>query len=351
LANSLREFAVSSSRFGSDILEKVIRFVKIFVFPLDWIGVFEFLRYFLREEFMTAQAFAPIHVSAWQHQYIETNQIRLHCVTQGEGELVILLHGFLEFWYSWRRQIPSLSRHFKVVVPDLRGYNDSDKPNHGYDLETLTQDIYGLIQGLGYQQAALVGHDFGGTLAWHVAQRFPDAVNRLAVLNAPHPRQFLQSLTSNLDQLRRSWYVLACQLPGVPEWVIRHNLSSIVQTLFQGQAIRKGAFTKTDTEIYQAALEKPGVIAAALNTYRQLLSPPSLLKIVGRSPSLVHVPTLVLWGEEDSLLSHDLMQGIEAFVSAPFQLKLIPQCGHWIQQEVPQTVNRELLNFLRIQSS
>lgn len=283
----------------------------------------------------------------WQHQYIETNDIRLHFVTQGEGELVILLHGFLEFWYSWRRQIPNLSRHFKVVVPDLRGYNDSDKPKTGYDLDTLTRDIQGLIKNLGYQKAYLVGHDFGGTLAWNMAQRFPDMVHRLAVLNAPHPRQFVQELASNMDQLRRSWYLLACQLPGLPEWVIRQNLHRIVKALFQDQSVRKGAFTATDAEIYQAALEKPGVIAAALSAYRQLFAPPSLFRLIGRSPDPVQMPTLILWSEEDSLLSHDLVRGFETLVSAPLELKLVPHCGHWIQQEAPQTVNRELLHFLR----
>lgn len=283
----------------------------------------------------------------WQHQYIETNRIRLHCVTQGEGELVILLHGFLEFWYSWRRQIPSLSRYFKVVVPDLRGYNDSDKPSGGYDLDTLARDIQGLVEGLGYQKAFLVGHDFGGIVAWNVAQKFPDLISRLVILNAPHPRQFVQELASNLDQLRRSWYVLACQVPGLPEWVLRQNLQGIVKSLFQGQSVRKGAFTNQDTEIYQAALEKPGVLTAALNAYRQLLAPPSLFKMVGRSPTPIQMPTLVLWSEEDSLLSHDLVRGLDTLVSAPLELKLVPHCGHWIQQEAPQTVNRELLHFLR----
>lgn len=107
--------------------------------------------------------------TAWQHCFVETNRIRLHCVTQGEGELVILLHGFPEFWYSWRYQIPALAKHFKVVVPDLRGYNDSDKPASGYDLDTLGQDIRGLIENLGYRRAHLVGHDWGGTIAWHVS--------------------------------------------------------------------------------------------------------------------------------------------------------------------------------------
>jgi pimeloyl-ACP methyl ester carboxylesterase len=292
-------------------------------------------------------AFALNSNSSWNHLFVPTNRIRLHCVTQGEGDLVVLLHGFPEFWYSWRYQIPALARHFKVVVPDLRGYNDSDKPNSGYDLDTLSSDIKGLIRHLGYQKAHVIGHDWGGSIAWHIAHRFPDYIHKLAVLNAPHPQQFMQELVSNADHLRRSWYVLAFQIPGLPETLIRLNLKDFVKNLFQGQSIRKGAFSTKDTEIYQAALEKPGVLSAALEHYRHFLSMPSWMRHWGRSLTPVNVPTLVLWGEDDSFLSHTLLDGLEKWVSASLLLKRIPQCGHWIQQEVPQTVNRELLQFLK----
>jgi pimeloyl-ACP methyl ester carboxylesterase len=284
--------------------------------------------------------------SSWQHCFVETNQIRLHCVTQGDGELVVLLHGFPEFWYSWRRQIPALAKHFKVVVPDLRGYNDSDKPSHGYDLNTLTADVRGLIEGLGYRRAHLVGHDWGGAIAWNLAHHWPDYLSSLAVLNGPHPYRFFQDAFSNLDQIRRSWYLLALQVPGIPEWLIQQNLGTVVKNLFQGLSIRKGAFTTVDTEIYQAALEKPGALEAVLNYYRQMMAPQTWLSW-WRSPHPVTVPTLVMWGEDDVLLSQRLVQGLERMVAAPLRLKSIPQCGHWIQQEAPQTVNRELLNFLR----
>jgi pimeloyl-ACP methyl ester carboxylesterase len=283
----------------------------------------------------------------WQHRFIETNNIRLHCVIQGEGDLVVLLHGVPEFWYSWRHQIPALARHFKVVVPDLRGCNDSDKPASGYDLDTLSADIQGLIENLGYLRAHVVGHDWGGTIAWHLAQKFPNLLDRLAILNAPHPHRFRQEFISNLDQLRRSWYLLAFQIPALPEWLIRQNLPSIVRNLFQEQAVRKGAFTTKDTELYQAALEKPGALAAVLNYHRQFLAPQTWLTNWGRSPNPVTAPTLVLWGEEDFLFSRSLIKSMEHLVNAPCKLKMLPQCGHWVQQEAPQTVNRELLDFLR----
>ena len=284
----------------------------------------------------------------WQHCYIDTNRIRLHCVTQGEGDLVVLLHGFPEFWYSWRYQIPALARHFKVVVPDLRGYNDSDKPSSGYDLDTLSQDVRGTIAALGYRSAHIVGHDWGGAIAWHLAHTYPESINRLAILNAPHPQPFTQALTSNFDQLRRSWYVLALQIPSLPEWVIRNNLKDFVQNIFRENAVRKGAFGQEDNQIYQAALEKPGVLNSIVKYYRQLSAPQTWLKSWGRSLDPITVPTLVLWGEDDSFLSTSLTQGFDKLITAPFQLELISQCGHWIQQEVPQTVNRKLLNFLTL---
>jgi pimeloyl-ACP methyl ester carboxylesterase len=251
------------------------------------------------------------------------------------------LHGFPEFWYSWRYQIPVLARHFKVVVPDLRGYNDSEKPASGYDLDTLSADIRSLIENLGYRRAHIVGHDWGGTIAWNLAQKFPQCLDRLALLSALPPQTFAREIISDFDQFRRSWYVLAFQLPAVPEWLIQLNLRAFIRQLWQGQAVRKAAFTEETARLYQAALEKPGAIAAALNHYRHLFVS------MARSQEAIRVPTLVLWGDEDALVSPKLALRLEQAIAAPFQLKLIPHCGHWIQQEAPQTVNRELLDFLR----
>jgi epoxide hydrolase 4 len=293
-------------------------------------------------DFVLADAPGP-----WQHQYIQTNSVQLHCVTQGEGELVILLHGFPEFWYSWRFQIPALARHFKVVVPDLRGYNESDKPLTGYDLDTLSDDVRGLMRHFGYAKAHIVGHDWGGAIAWHFAQRFPEQLGRLAMLNAAHPQQFFQEALGNLDQMRRSWHLLALQVPGVPEWLIQQNLRQVVRNLFQGQAIRKSAFTREATERYEQALARPGALSGALNHYRQMLLPWNLMRSVSWGQAMITAPTLVLWGQDDFLLSQKLAEGLPRWVKAPLLFKRIPDCGHWIQQEAPQTVNRELLAFLR----
>ncbi|NJN31341.1 MAG: alpha/beta hydrolase [Synechococcales cyanobacterium RM1_1_8] len=286
-------------------------------------------------------------VSAWQHGFVETNDIRLHYVTQGEGELVILLHGFLEFWYSWRHQLPILSRHFKVVAPDLRGYNDSDKPAAGYDLETLGRDVKGLIQALGYEKARIVGHGWGGSIALSLAENFPQMVQSLALLSAPHPQRFLQEAASNLDQFGQSWYIWAAQVPNLPEWLVNANLPRLVSGLFQQQSVRKGAFSAEDKAMYEAALAKPGALRATLSYYRQLLSLRSLTQLLADKPQFIAHPTLILWGQDDTVFSHRLAKGLERLISAPCRMRLIDHCGHWINQEAPQTVNRELTQFLR----
>jgi epoxide hydrolase 4 len=286
-------------------------------------------------------------VELWQHQFVHTNRINLHYVTQGSGELVLLLHGFPEFWYSWRFQIPALARHFKVVVPDLRGYNDSDKPETGYDLDTLAQDVLGLIHGLGFSKAHIVGHGWGGMIGWNLAQKFPEALHSLSLLSAPHPGSLTQTLFSNLDQLRQHWHFLAFQVPGVPEWMLQQNLGNFLQDWFQRQAIRKAAFSGETLRIYQSALSKTGALSSALSYYRNWLSPQTWLARLSDPLRPIQVPTLVLWGKEDAILSPALTEGFERFIAKPFRLRLIPECGHWIQQEVPQLVNIELLSFLK----
>ena len=159
----------------------------------------------------------------WQHREIITNGLRMHYVIQGTGPLIVLLHGFPEFWYSWRFQIPFLAEHgYTVVAPDLRGYNDTEKPPSGYNVSTLLRDIVGLIRSLEYEKAIIVGHDWGGALAWSFAMRYPQMTERLVVLNAPHPWAFFRELRT-LKQLRKSWYMFFFQIPWLPEYILGLN--------------------------------------------------------------------------------------------------------------------------------
>ncbi len=232
----------------------------------------------------------------WQHRDIITNGIRMHYVTQGEGPLILLLHGFPEFWYSWRYQIPFLAEHgYTVVAPDLRGYNDTDKPRKGYD-----------------------------------------------VMNAPHPQAMLRELRT-LKQLRKSWYMFLFQIPWLPETMLLRNHANEIGRMLRRSAVQKDAFPREVTAKYQEAMSKPGSVTAALNYYRQLFRhPPGPAERI----SHISIPTLLIWGEQDIALGIELTYGLEQWVDN-IQVKRIPDSGHWVQQEQPDKVNQLMLAFLQ----
>jgi epoxide hydrolase 4 len=280
----------------------------------------------------------------WEHREIITNGIRMHYVMQGTGPLVLLLHGFPEFWYSWRYQIPHLARQgYRVVAPDLRGYNETEKPKSGYAIPTLLLDIAGLIRGLGEETAVVVGHDWGGVLAWQFAIDYPHMTRQLIVMNAPHPGAMLRELR-NPAQLRKSWYIFAFQLPWLPEYLLLRNHASAIGRLLREAAFQKAAFPTAETTKYQQAMSRPGAMKAALNYYRQFFRRgPG----VYRSRSLlVSMPTLLIWGEQDVALSLALTTGLEEWIP-DLDIKRIPDSGHWVQQEKAEMVNQYLLEFLQ----
>ena len=277
----------------------------------------------------------------WQHGEIMTNGIRMHYVTQGSGPLVVLLHGFPEFWYSWRYQIPFLAEHgYTVVAPDLRGYNDSDKPRTGYDVATLIRDIEGLVTGLGQEKAIIVGHDWGGVLAWAFAAAYPQMTERLIVMNAPHPAAMMREFRT-LKQLRKSWYIFFFQLPWLPEYVLLRNNANEVGRMLRGAALQKYVFPRDVTAKFQQAMSKPGAMTAALNYYRQLFR-----RLPGSRRVIISAPTLLIWGEHDIALGIELTTGLEQWVGN-LEIKRIPDSGHWVQQEQPDKVNQFMLDFLQ----
>jgi pimeloyl-ACP methyl ester carboxylesterase len=280
----------------------------------------------------------------WQHRDIVTNGIRMHYVTQGEGPLIVLLHGFPEFWYSWRFQIPFLAGHgYTVVAPDLRGYNNTDRPRKGYDIPTLLRDIEGLIKGLGQQKAVIVGHDWGGALAWSFAINYPAMTERLIVMNAPHPAAMMREMRT-IKQLRKSWYIFAFQLPWLPEYLLGRNHAYEIGRMLRGAAFQKTAFPVEEMAKYQEAMSRPGAIKAALSYYRQLFRHPSVSS--NRSDTRISAPTLLIWGEQDIALGIELTTGLERWVN-DIEIKRIPDSGHWVQQEQPDKVNQYMLEFLQ----
>jgi pimeloyl-ACP methyl ester carboxylesterase len=281
----------------------------------------------------------------WTHRESLVNGISLHWVEQGEGPLVVLLHGFPEFWYAWRHQIPALAAAgFRAVAPDLRGYNLSEKPRgvRSYRIEALLGDLAGLIAHLGEEKAHVVGHDWGGALAWYAPLFHPERLLSLALLNAPHPLAFRRELRSNPAQRRKSSYVFFFQLPWLPERRIRAGNFAALGKMLRRDPVSPGAFTDDDIRLYEEALSRPGALTAAVNYYRAALRFPP--RVRGRAwPE--GLKTLLIWGERDRYLGPGLLEGLDRWVPR-LTVERIPEASHWVQADAPARVNEILLRFL-----
>ena len=279
-----------------------------------------------------------------EHNYVRVNGIQMHYVKAGSGPTVVLLHGFPEFWYSWRKQIAALRSHFTVIAPDLRGYNETDKPLWGYEPGVLTTDVLELINALGAEKVYLAGHDWGGALAWNMGIRYPQRLHKLAVLNCPHPALFAKALRSNPRQMLRSWYMAFFQLPWLPELAFSANNYAAIEAAFRGMERRKGTFSDDDIGRYKAAISKPGALTAAINWYRGAARSALTSSWDDDAAQRVEVPTLLIWGEQDDALGKELTYGTERYVS-DLQVSYLPDTSHWVQQERPDEVNQLLMTF------
>jgi pimeloyl-ACP methyl ester carboxylesterase len=248
----------------------------------------------------------------------------------------VLLHGFPEAWFGWRHQIPYLAaRGYRVVAPDQRGYNLSDKPKarKAYRTERLTEDVVDIIDFFGAERAHVVGHDWGGIVAWAVAARFPDRLLRAAVLNAPHPAVFRRALATNPRQLRRSWYVFAFQLPRLAERALLKSRGGILR-----RTSNEGSFSDDDLARYAEAWQRPGAASAMVNWYRA-----AAFDKTSRTP--IDVPLMVVWGVRDHALGVELAaQCLELCTRG--RLELIEDATHWVQHDAPDRVNALLDEWL-----
>jgi epoxide hydrolase 4 len=283
--------------------------------------------------------------TAVRFRRVRTNGIRLHVAEAGppEGRPIVLLHGFPEFWYGWRHQIPALAaRGFRVIAPDQRGYNLSDKPPavRDYAIDRLADDVEGLVAELGCgADITLVGHDWGGIVAWWLAMRNPPWLERLVILNVPHPRVFRDHVQRSPRQMLRSWYILLFQLPGVPEWFLgRRRSRAAVESLRQSS--RPGTFTPDELERYREAWSRSGAWRGMLNWYRAAFR-------AGAEPpgdGIVRVPTRILWGTRDRFLGREMLQPSAALCDHVEVFEL-PEASHWVQHEEPTEVTDRVIEF------
>lgn len=273
-----------------------------------------------------------------------TNGVNLHVVAAGakDGPLVILLHGFPEFWYGWRKQMPALAAAgYAVWAPDQRGYNRSDKPAgiDAYNIDALAQDILGLIDASGREQVYLVGHDWGAAVAWWVAGNHPERIQKLAILNVPHPQVMRRTVMEDTEQRKKSWYIFFFQIPWLPERLLSQNDYTNMVRMLKGSS-RRGAFSDAELTAYRQAWAQPGALTAMLHWYRAAVRNQARAQTLGR----IRVPTLMIWGANDIALSRVMAQESVDLCDRG-RLVFLEEASHWVQHEEAETVNRLLLEF------
>jgi epoxide hydrolase 4 len=281
---------------------------------------------------------------------VDVGEVRLAVTEQGKGEPVILLHGFPELAHSWRHQLPALAAAgYRAIAPDLRGYGQSDRPAavDDYAAPKLVGDIAGLIRALGYERAHVVGHDWGGGLAWGLAGAMPELVRSLTILNAPQGPVSARMRRESPEQQAKSWYMLLFQFAGVAEaYLAADDFRNLRRMLYDTAA--PGTFPPDEQRVFLDALSKDGALTAALNYYRANMPPAALLREPPEPPEIT-VPTMIIWGEADAYMSIELLERSAATVTGPLRIERLPGVSHWVQQEAPEAVNALLVDFLASQ--
>jgi pimeloyl-ACP methyl ester carboxylesterase len=287
-----------------------------------------------------------------KHEYADVNGLRLHYVTAGKGPLIIFLHGFPEFWYEWKDQLPEFAKDHRAVAPDMRGYNLSAKPADvdAYQMKNLVEDVRALAEHLGYKKFILVGHDWGGGVAWSFAIEHPEYLEKLVIVNCPHPAILARELASNPAQQKASQYMLFFRSPQAEQTLSANNYAGLVDAVL-GDGLKTGVFSESDKQAYIAAWSQPGALTGGLNYYRAAnLGPPApdspATPAVDAGSLQVKVPTLVIWGEKDTALLTGNLDGMEQFVPN-LTVKRIPNGSHWVIHEQPKLVNEYIRGFIQ----
>ena len=284
-------------------------------------------------------------VSPLESRIFEINGISLHVVLAGpaNGKPLIFLHGFPEFWYAWRDQIDHfVSSGYRVIIPDQRGYNLSDKPAGivNYSINLLARDIVGLLDQMAISKVFVVGHDWGAAVTWYLVARNPDRFIRTAILSAPHFRVFIKNLVTNPSQLRKSWYIFFFQLPWLPEIILRRKSWQLLLRTLRN-TLPPAVFSDSDLELYQESWSRTGSLTAMLNWYRAALLRPLKLKFAA---SRVKIPVLLIWGKQDWFMGETMASKSLAYCDDG-HLEMVDTATHWVQHEQPARVNTVVSQF------
>jgi len=291
----------------------------------------------------------------FQSQYAEVNGIRLHYVSVGKGKLIMFVHGFPEFWYEWEKQLIEFGQDYQAVAPDLRGYNLSSKPSdvEKYPVKYLIEDLRALAEHLGHEKFIMVGHDWGGGVAWSAAMRHPELLEKLVIINSPHPAVFARELLNNPDQQKASQYMLMLRSAEAERVLSENNFARLSDVLVQFGS--KWEMSEERRLKYIDAWSQPGALTGSLNYYRASpLYPPTSTEDKEQIKSIlnlpkemlaVRVPTLVIWGEQDRALLTGNLDGLEEYIE-DLTLKRIPDGTHWVIHEQPELVNALIRDFI-----
>ncbi|MDH3640772.1 MAG: alpha/beta hydrolase [Gammaproteobacteria bacterium] len=281
-------------------------------------------------------------------EFIDANGLRFEVETCGAGDrLALCLHGFPEHSYSWRYQLPMLAElGFKAWAPNLRGYGHSSRPQGmaAYSIENLLADVAGLIDAAGCRETVLIAHDWGAVIAWYFAMREVRPLDKLIICNVPHPGPAERSMRS-FAQLKKSWYILFFQIPGLPEWLAGRNGARGIGEVIRGSAADKTRFPEEVTEVYRRNAAQPGALEAMVNYYRALVRGGGAKRQREQGYPVIETPTLVIWGEDDVALSKETTYGTDEFVQ-DLTIRYLPGVSHWVQQEQPEVVNAMMWSFL-----
>ena len=294
-------------------------------------------------------------------QFVQVSGLRVHCVTAGKGPLIVFLHGFPEFWYEWKNQLAEFGKDHLAVAPDMRGYNLSDKPNseEQYRMSYLVDDVLSLANHFSPgKKFVLVGHDWGGAVAWAFAIAHPERLDKLVIVNAPHPGVFGRLLASDPKQQQASQYMLMFRSPQAEQTLSANNYTPLVNAVL-GSGLQNGVFTDEDKQAYIKAWSEPGALTGGLNYYRaNAVGPPPSGQTPASTPAssgnfgadpsrlMVKVPTLVIWGEKDTALLTGNLDGLDQFVPQ-LTIKRIPEGTHWVIHEKSAEVNDYIRDFIR----